>query len=99
MEKKRKEIIDNVILTIEFAFVHALKYYEGCEGGNVPKAVESINKISMNTQNTLLEKMKKDNLSKDEQKEYMDYYGEKLLDLLNKYFGDDGIITKNDKGE
>ena len=53
----------------------------------------------MNAQNTLLEKMKKDNLSKDEQKEYMDYYGEKLFDLLNKYFGHNGIITKNDKVE
>lgn len=99
MEKKRKEIIDNVISTIEISFLHALNYYEGCEGGNVSKAIESTNEISMHAQNTLLEKMKKDNLSNDEQKEYMDYYGEKLGAFLNKYFGDNGIITKNDKVE
>lgn len=81
------------------SFVHALKYYEGCEGGNVLKPVESTNEISMNAQNNLLEKMKKDNLSKDEQKEYMNYYEEKLCAFLNKYFGDNGIITKNEKGE
>lgn len=94
----KKEIIDQVISVIEVAFVRALKHYEGCKEGNVVKAIEDANKISMHAQNDLVKKMKEENLSDDEQKEYMDYYGEKLSALLNKYFGDNGII-KQKKGE
>lgn len=93
-----KETIDQVISVIEIAFVNALKYYEGCKEGNVVKAVEDVNTISMNAQNDLFKKMKEENLSDDEQHEYMDYYAEKLGGFLDKYFGDNGIIKQN-KGE